>query len=109
MNIINISKGQYLSEIINEFVTNTIYFKTLPNIGATRLELMSKRNSIVIEPNVPVIKGKKAKGILSIYEKVGIDEIVNYLLSNHQYKKILVTPESFYKLLMAAKMLVRRR
>jgi len=102
---IKIKKGQYLNEVIDKLQTNTVYFKVKTGIGATTLEIETERDSIIIEPNVPVIRGKKRKGILSIYEKVGIEEVVNYLMSNNKFKKILVTPESFYKVMVATQIL----
>lgn len=100
-----INRNQYLSEVIDTLQTNAIYFKYLTNIGATTLEINAPRNSIIIEANVPVIVGKKKKGILAIYEKVGIEDVVNYLVSAKKYKKIIVTPESFYKVMAACKLL----
>lgn len=105
MEIIKIDHGQYLKDVIDAIKTNCIYYKNLPGIGATTLELLAERNSIILEPNVPVIRGKKMLGILGIYEKVSVDDIISYLLSKRRYKKILVTPESFPKLLAAAKLL----
>ena len=85
--------------------TNSHIDKTLPGLGATTLELSTLRNSILMEPNVPVIKGKKRKGLLSVYEGVTIDDVIDYLSSNIQYKKIMVTPESFFKIKEAAEFL----
>jgi hypothetical protein len=98
-----IDKGQYLSDILTSLPTNTIIFKTATGIGATHLEISCLRNSIIIEPNVPVIKGKRAKGILGIYEGVDVSIIMDYLSNDSiLYKKILVTPESFKKVIDAA-------
>lgn len=105
MNKLKISKGQYLKDIMSEIPTNTIIDKTLPNIGATTLEIEAPRNSILMEPNVPVIKGKKKKGVLGIYEGVTIDDVIDYLSSNVEYKKMIVTPESFFKIKDAARVL----
>ena len=95
--IIKINKGQYLSDIISEILSNAIYFKTLPNIGATFKELAAKRHSVIVEPNLPVIKGKRTTEILGVYEGVTVDQIIDYLNSKVIYKKLLVTPESFFK------------
>ena len=67
---IKISKGQHLSDIMQDGIpSNTIIDKTLCGIGATTLEIEAKRHSIIIEPNVPVIKGKEKKhpDILGVY------------------------------------------
>ena len=51
--------------------SNVILDKTLTGIGATYAELHSYRNSIIIEPNVPVIVGKAAKNSdwLAVYKR----------------------------------------
>lgn len=99
-----IKAGQYLKDILpfkkSGIPTNTILFKILTGCGATSLELDWPRNSVIIEPNVPVIIGKKKKHkeVLGIYEKTTSDEIEEYLESNVKHKKIIVTPESFYRI-----------
>lgn len=50
-------KIQYLTEILPEIPTNTILYKKLTGLGATYGELKANRNSIIIEPNKPVISG----------------------------------------------------
>lgn len=79
-------------------------WKKLCGIGATALEIDTPRHSIIIEANVPVIKGKckkynttRTKKILGVYEGVTVDEVIEYLESKVQWKKILLTPESFGK------------
>ncbi len=98
--------------LINKFgnpdiPSKVILSKTLTGIGATYSEIHSKRNSIIIEPNIPVIAGKCSlnKNILPIYGNVTKQsEIVEYLRGNNpKFKKIITTPESFYKVLDAAK------
>ncbi len=49
---------QYLTEILPQIPTNCILYKKLTGLGATYSELKAKRNSIIIEPNKPVIEGK---------------------------------------------------
>lgn len=51
-------KTQYLTEVLPEIPTNTILYKKLTGLGATYGELKADRDSIILEPNVPVIKGK---------------------------------------------------
>lgn len=98
-----INKDQYLADIMDALPSNTIIFKTATGIGATHLELQCERNSIIIEPNVPVIKGKKRRGIFGVYEGIDVSHIMDYLRNtNFFYKKILVTPESFGKVKEAA-------
>lgn len=105
MKNISISKGQYLKDVMKEFATNSIYYKTLPNLGATTLEIKALRNSIIMESNVPVIKGKQSKTIFGIYEGITIDNVIDYLSSSLPFKKLMVTPESFFKVKEAAEIL----
>lgn len=106
--IINKVNGriQYLTEILPEIPTNTILYKKLTGLGATYGELKSKRNSIIVEPNRPVISGKcsdpkhKKDNLFGVYENVYAENIVEYLeksIKQNKYIKILTTPESFRK------------
>ena len=104
INLSELGKVQYLTEVLPEIPTNTILYKKLTGLGATYGEITAKRNSIIIEPNVPVIIGKcndpkhKDDNLFGVYEGVYTDDIVNYLeKSKKKYYKILTTPESFQK------------
>ena len=104
-----IRKGEWLLDALKRIgygmiPTNTILDKTLTGIGATSCEIHSKRNSIIIEPNVPVILGKldKDKKMEAVYEKCTPYTIKKYLQMDIPYKKILTTPESFKKIRKAA-------
>ncbi len=86
---------------------SSIIHKKIPGCGATTLELLFERNSIIIEPNVPVIKGKckfyngklrKHKRILGVYEGIEPEDIKFYVENRVGYKKILTTPEGFKKI-----------
>ena len=83
---------------------NTILYKTLTGLGATYGELKADRNSIIIEPNVPVIVGKcndpkhRGDNLFGVYEGIYTDDLVKYLeASANKRIKILTTPESFTK------------
>jgi len=98
-------KTQYLTEALPEIPTNTILYKKLTGLGATYGELKADRDSIILEPNVPVIKGKckdpkHAKdNLMGVYENVTVDSIVKYLqASKEKHIKLLSTPESFSKI-----------
>lgn len=97
---ITIDKGQRFSDIMDEIQPNTILHKTVCGIGATTLELETERNSIIIEPNVPVIKGKELKhpAMLGVYEGVSTHDIEDYIKGDEEHKKIMTTPESFPKI-----------
>lgn len=98
-------KTQYLTEVLPEIPTNTILYKKLTGLGATYGELKADRDSIILEPNVPVIKGKckapkHAKdNLMGVYENVTVDSIVKYLQAcKEKHIKLLSTPESFSKI-----------
>ena len=60
-----------------------------------------KPDSVIIEPNVPVIEGKMKKHpqILGVFEGVTTEDIIDFLNTNYNdgYLKIMTTPESFPK------------
>lgn len=109
-----ISNRQFLAELepfkSSGLPTNSIIHKEITGCGATTLELEFNRNSIIIEPNLPVIRGKaekmngkkrKNKVILGVYENISIDDIKNYITNRKGYKKIVTTPEGFDKVIEA--------
>lgn len=102
-------KGEWLLDALKRvgykmIPTNTILDKTLTGLGATHSEIHSKRNSIIIEPNVPVILGKlnDNENLEAVYEKCTPYSIKQYLKMDIPYKKIITTPESFHKIRKAA-------
>ena len=103
--------NEYLSEALKQkygkdgIPSNVILDKTLTGIGATFTEIHTKRNSIIIEPNVPVIVSKcaKHKDCLAVYSETTSSQIKRYLENKDiKYKKILTTPEGFKKIRKAA-------
>ncbi len=103
---IPIQQGQTLADALKAkgykaIPSNVILDKTLTGVGATYMEIMAKRHSIIIEPNVPVIEGKCSQHPSCLAVKKGVKEstIRKYLTDDSiQYKKILSTPESFHKI-----------
>lgn len=100
-----IRQGEWLLSALNRLgydwiPTNTLLNKTLTGLGATHCEIHSKRNSIIIEPNVPVILGKlgENQSLEAVYEKCTPYTLKKYLRMDIPYKKILTTPESFHKI-----------
>lgn len=109
LKLVEISEGQYMSDLYPDGLpSNAIIDKTLTGKGATTCELddkYAKRNSIIIEPNVPVVNSKQAKypNLLGVREGVTDYDIKKYLLDKSiRYKKIIVTPESYTKVKKAA-------
>lgn len=101
----------YLKQILKKryqglIPSGVILDKTLPGLGATSCEIESERNSIIIEPNSPVVGNKEKKypnerwnyHILGVNKGVTTQDVINYLnREDVKYKKILSTPDSFYK------------
>lgn len=95
---IKLAKGQHLADVMDMIPSNVILNKVITGCGATTLEINSARNSIIIEPNVPVIEGKAAKhkNVFSVYEKVSAETVKQYLQrSVDGYRKIVTTPEGY--------------
>ena len=107
---LNLDAGKWLKDAFqdieeNFMPSNIILDKTITGIGATSMELDSERDSIIIEPTVPVIQGKvRNNPFLAVYQDCGVNDIKSYL-SNAQirYKKLLSTPEGFWKIKKACK------
>ena len=107
MKIVNaiLKKGEWLLNALKRtghsmIPSNCILNKTLTGLGATHSEIHSKRSSIIIEPNVPVILGKLGdnEGLEAVYAKCTPYNLKKYLQMDIQYKKIITTPESFHKI-----------
>ena len=99
-------KPQCLNDVLQEIPTNVILNKTVTGCGATYTEIKTPRNSIIVEPNRPVIYGKekqskhKDDNIKGVYQGVKQKDIVEYLEKTKRHGKfikIMTTPESFSK------------
>lgn len=103
-------RWQHLNEVLPMIPSNIILNKTITGIGATYTEIKSQRNSVIVEPNRPVIKGKCAQAkhkddnLIGVYQGVNRKDIVKYLektKKSGKYIKIMTTPESFPKVIDA--------
>lgn len=104
---LTIERNEYLNDALKRkgfknIPTNVILDKTLTGIGATYNEIIANRNSIIIEPNIPVITGKTKNhkaNTLGVYEKCKESSIKSFLLNSKiKYKKLITTPEGFRKI-----------
>jgi hypothetical protein len=104
--IIFTKEDKYLSDALKRvghklLPSNRVINKTLTGIGATHMEIKAKRNSIIIEPNVPVIIGKvdTHSECLGVYKGCTDSTIKKYFQNpDIKDKKLLTTPESFYRI-----------
>lgn len=102
---IQVGEGQFLSEVMREIPSNVILNKVMTGCGATTLEINAARHSIIIEPNVPVIIGKKAQHdfLFAVYEGTTREDVKTYLAGDEDgYRKIITTPEGFDKKVLPA-------
>ena len=79
---------------ITAIPVNCIINKARPNCGATTCEINSPRNSIIIEPNLPVIEGKEISmqgKFFPVKNGVKVKEIKDYLKTTVGYKKFMTT------------------
>lgn len=104
-----LEKGEWLLDALKRIghsmiPSNCILNKKLTGLGATHSEIHSKRSSIIIEPNVPVILGKldNNDNLEAVYAKCSLYNLKRYLQMDIEYKKIITTPESFHKIRKAA-------
>lgn len=95
-------KIQYLNTLFpnKKLPSHRIIRKKITGIGATYGELVADRNSIIIEPTVPVIKGKleEHKDVCGVFEGVKTEDVIKYLSRRLSRYKFITTPESFYKI-----------
>lgn len=107
---LGIMRGQYLINVLPVIPSNVIVNKTVTGIGATFSEIKAPRNSIIVEPNLPVIHGKcnqekhRGDNLLGVYEGKSKDYIIGYLeksMREGKFIKIITTPESVPKVVSA--------
>lgn len=95
------STHKYLSDIFEELPSNCLLNKGVTGCGGTTVELLSKRNSIIAVPIRNLVKNKSnGTTILGVTGEMKNDrKIINYLKSDVQYKKIVVTYDSIPRLI----------
>lgn len=114
---INVPNGKWLSQVpgLEQIPSNCILYKTRTGIGATFSEVISKRHSIIMLPNVSIIKNKHGKyqslhETFAVYgdsDQTKLDDIMWYMLSDIPYKKFLTTPQGLKKIKYAIEILSR--
>lgn len=102
---LSIEKSQWLSDVLPLIPSNAILNKVMTGCGATTLEINASRHSIIIEPNVPVIIGKKNQHpfLFTVYEGTSKEDVKAYLSGEEDgFRKIITTPEGFDKKVLPA-------
>lgn len=79
-------------------------------IGGTHMEIYNLlRCSIIVVPNISIIKSKKAQNddLYVVYGDISHEEVYGYLLEKKQGQKLITTPEGMRKIMWAAEQLGR--
>lgn len=105
--IITLSINDYLDKAFCLIPANANIKKGRCGIGGTTLEILAKRNSIIIVPTNGITKDKRLSHpfLFSCNGDVTEAMVAEYLKKDIYYKKIITTPDSFKKIINAAKSL----
>lgn len=98
--IIDAGKHKYLAEFLVDLPDNSFVNKVLTGCGNTFLALTAKRNYVIAVPYISLIKNKlhSHPNAFGVYGDIKETDILNYINSDIEYKKILVTYDSLGKL-----------
>lgn len=91
---------RYLSEFLEELPDNGFLNKVLTGCGNTFLALTNKRNYVIAVPYISLIRNKLASNptALGVWGDTKDSQIIEYLNSDIEYKKILVTYDSLARI-----------
>ncbi len=90
---------KYLSEVYKELPSGYLINKGITGCGGTTVELLAKRNSIILCPTKNLVTSKTKDGYLGVTGDTTNPQIKNYLKSNISYKKILATYDALERLM----------
>lgn len=98
--ILQANQSNYLSEFLEDLPDNGFLNKVTTGCGNTYLALTAKKNYIIAVPYISLIKNKLASHptAFGVYGDIKDSEILHYLSSDIEYKKILVTYDSLGRL-----------
>ena len=98
--ILDAGEHKYLSEFLDDLPDNSFVNKVLTGCGNTYLALTAKKNYVIAVPYISLIKNKlySHPTAFGVYGDVKESEILDYINSDIEYKKILVTYDSLGKL-----------
>jgi hypothetical protein len=102
---------KYFTELtdVSPIRSNTIIYKTITGLGATYSEIVAERQSIIVLPNISIVKNKADEhnsesfchDVFAVYGDISIDQILAYLVKPGNYKKFLTTPQGVSKIISA--------
>ena len=100
-----LSNDAHLTDLFTELPSNAFINKGWCGNGATTLEITNKRrSSIIIVPNIFIVKDKceQYPGAQMIYGDITLIEVQAYLVKKELGQKIISTPEGIVKIMQAA-------
>jgi len=109
---IKLKLSDYIDKAFKEIPANAFIHKGRTGVGGTHLELKTKRNSIMIVPTKGIITdkinakdengNKEYPDLFPVMGGVTPTDIAEHLSSNTTNKKLMTTPDSFWKIIKAA-------
>lgn len=101
-NVVLDENYKYLSDYYTELPKNCLLNKGITGCGGTTVELKSKRNSIILVPNINLIENKLQSNpeIIPLYSSISDKEFEDKLKRTKGYKKIVSTYDGLRRLLM---------
>ena len=112
---ITLKLTDYIDKAFEVLPENSFIHKGRCGIGGTHLELKTNRNSILIVPTKSIITDKvnstdeyrelEYPNLFCVKGGVKTTDIIEYLQKEIPFKKIIVTPDSMYKIIEAAESL----
>lgn len=104
MNEVKFKNGTKLSDVMS-FLPHGVINKTETGIGATTLEAICRRNSIIVEPTRAIVSAKsEVHGCIGFMSGVTVAQVEEYLSSKKDdFKKFFVVSDSTGKLISILK------
>ena len=96
---IEIKDCKYLSDIFTETPSHFLINKGITGCGGTTVELLAKRDSIILCPTKNLILSKLRENYLGVMSETSNKQIKEYVKSGIQYKKILATYDALPRLI----------
>lgn len=99
--IIADKSARFLSEVINEIPSQCLLNKGVTGCGGTTLEIQSKRDSVILVPNINLVlnKTKAHHDLIGVYGEVLKYQFDDAFKKQRSYKKIIATYDSLPKLI----------
>lgn len=97
--------SKFLSDELSKIPSHCLFNKGITGCGGTTLEIESKRNSIILVPNINLVLNKCAvySNLIGVYGDVSETELTTAIKKKVKYRKIMGTYDSLPKILNVLK------